>query len=509
MNNFPKISVITVSYNQGQFIKDNIESIIYQNYPNFEHIIIDGGSTDNTLEILKSYKHLNWVSEPDRGQSHGLNKGFKKATGDIIVWLNSDDWLAPDTFNSIIEPLTKNQILLADSVETDNDKNFKQIIKNTPRSPNDLLRYWIPNSYFSQVSVFFTKEALDSVRLENGDYIDESLYFCMDFDFFYRLGKKWGFNTYLEKTCAYFRVSDENKTGANPLMAQKELTRFYRRNISGDSKTECELSIIVPVKEVNDDFKQTIDSLLNQTVKNFEVIVVDYSGRRLSKEIRNYAWSKWESQVQIPVRYESANTDNLYKALNFGVLKSCGSSIYFAASGDRFTEKFTQQISSYLSIDWIGLVIPASANNEIYSKLLAEDKFHISLDSLFSSEIFYPNFLIRKIAFNELEGFRFHNAALLSIKDLIIRFMFLGWHGVIDPTAEINSKYKFEDKQIQISKKYSNEINIQILFDVIQKLEQDKFSEVKIKSQIIPEIPETLKQQVNQLIGSAAILHSL
>jgi len=89
-----KISIVTVSFNQAEFIEDNIRSILDQDYPEFEHIIIDAGSTDGTIDILKKYSHLIWTSEPDNGQSHGLNKGFKKATGEIIGWINSDDLLA-------------------------------------------------------------------------------------------------------------------------------------------------------------------------------------------------------------------------------------------------------------------------------------------------------------------------------------------------------------------------------------------------------------------------------
>ena len=96
-----KISIITVSFNQGQYIEDNIKSVLDQNYPDFEHIIIDACSTDNTLSILKQYPHLIWTSEPDKGQSDGLNKGFKKATGDIIVWLNSDDMMCEGAFQTI------------------------------------------------------------------------------------------------------------------------------------------------------------------------------------------------------------------------------------------------------------------------------------------------------------------------------------------------------------------------------------------------------------------------
>lgn len=107
---WPKISIITPSYNQGQFIEETILSIINQNYPNLEYIIIDGGSKDNTVEIIKKFeKHLTyWVSEPDRGQAHAINKGLEKCTGEIFNWINSDDYLEPGSLFAIGKHFAEN-----------------------------------------------------------------------------------------------------------------------------------------------------------------------------------------------------------------------------------------------------------------------------------------------------------------------------------------------------------------------------------------------------------------
>ena len=98
-SSLPKISIITPTYNQGEFIEETIQSVIQQGYPNLEYIIIDGGSTDQTVNIIKQYESYitYWISEPDRGQAHAINKGLMVATGDVLDYINSDDYYLPHT----------------------------------------------------------------------------------------------------------------------------------------------------------------------------------------------------------------------------------------------------------------------------------------------------------------------------------------------------------------------------------------------------------------------------
>jgi glycosyltransferase involved in cell wall biosynthesis len=108
---WPRITIVTPSYNQGQFLADTIRSVQAQGYPNLEYFVVDGGSTDNSVDVIRTYEgHIDyWVSERDRGQSHAINKGFARATGEYVSWLNSDDMLLPLALDHVGEYARRNE----------------------------------------------------------------------------------------------------------------------------------------------------------------------------------------------------------------------------------------------------------------------------------------------------------------------------------------------------------------------------------------------------------------
>ncbi|MCK4781645.1 glycosyltransferase [Candidatus Parcubacteria bacterium] len=184
---FPKISIITPSYNQKRFLEKTILSVLNQNYPNLELIIIDGGSTDGSVDIIKKYeKYLAyWVSEKDRGQSDGLNKGFKITAGEIIGWQNSDDIYLPDAFLKIADFFKQNSridIICGNRLDIDENDNIIGESRFTRFSP--IVYQYDGISLGTQV-VFWRKSLFSKIG-----YLDINLQLAMDYDFFLRAAKK-------------------------------------------------------------------------------------------------------------------------------------------------------------------------------------------------------------------------------------------------------------------------------------------------------------------------------
>lgn len=180
--NWPMVSIVTPSFNQGQFIEETIRSVLLQNYPNLEYIIIDGGSTDDTIEIIQKYEDwiAYWVSEPDDGQSQAINKGIDKAKGEIIGWLNSDDFYLNGAIKRIADICdgSKPQFIFGNSILFDNQNNMQwesDVISDHKKFNISIVDYII------QPSSFFTSQAWEITKPMN-----ELLEFTFDWELFIR-----------------------------------------------------------------------------------------------------------------------------------------------------------------------------------------------------------------------------------------------------------------------------------------------------------------------------------
>jgi glycosyltransferase involved in cell wall biosynthesis len=222
MSSQPLVSIITPSFNQGKFLEETIRSVLGQDYDRVEYLLIDGASTDNSLDIIRKYAQrlTYWVSEPDRGQAQAINKGLKQAKGDILGWLNSDDVLLPGTIRRAVETLQAypDVDVVYGRLER-MDEQGKPV--PTPILPKDRVEFnrgnMLEECTVNQAGAFWRREMMEKVGLLN-----ESLRYVMDYEYWIRIAIAGGRFKRLPETTARFRLTRDSKTVGQALpMAQE------------------------------------------------------------------------------------------------------------------------------------------------------------------------------------------------------------------------------------------------------------------------------------------------
>ncbi len=196
----PSISVITPSFNSAEFLEDALLSVARQHASCVQHIVVDGASTDNTVTIMKRFPQVQWLSEPDKGQSDAINKGFIRATGDLMGWLNADDYYLPGGLEAIANAAEKHpeaDVIHGDCVFVDSDG---KIVRSKVEHDFDpaILMYF--GCYIPSTSTFVRRRVIDSGLLLNCDYR-----VCMDFEYFARLAHAGYKFHYVPRFIAAFR----------------------------------------------------------------------------------------------------------------------------------------------------------------------------------------------------------------------------------------------------------------------------------------------------------------
>ena len=221
----PKISIITPSFNQGRYIEETIVSVVGQMYPNLEYFIIDGGSTDNSVDIIRKYEqHITyWESKADRGQSHAINKGFRMATGDIIAWINSDDCYLPGTLQFVASTMNglDRTILFGNSIHT--HEQTTEIIGSNVARRFSALELTIGDTII-QPSSFW-----DRATLEEVGPLNEEMHYAFDWEWFIRakLSQKVTFMP-VDRYLSIYRKTATHKSATGGSVRNKEITNIYK-----------------------------------------------------------------------------------------------------------------------------------------------------------------------------------------------------------------------------------------------------------------------------------------
>jgi glycosyltransferase involved in cell wall biosynthesis len=242
MSKLPRISIITPSYNQAEFIEQTIESVLSQNYPNLEYIVIDGGSTDRSVDIIKKYaSHFAyWISEKDNGQSHAINKGLARVTGDVVNWLNSDDYYEPGSLKTIGERFMQDSVnVVCARGNVVGDGNHIKVSPGTDVYSGNLPKTlgW---ARIDQPETFFRKKVYDSLG-----FVNEKYHYVMDKEFWVRYLLHYGLDGILkiDDIVVNFRYHANSKTQSQTSRFHVETLQLYH-NLARTFRQEKEEAVL-------------------------------------------------------------------------------------------------------------------------------------------------------------------------------------------------------------------------------------------------------------------------
>lgn len=304
--NYPKVSIITPTYNRGDLIENTIESVLNQSYENIEYIVVDGLSTDKTINILESYEKkgkLTYISRKDKGMYYAINDGIKMANGDIIAYLNSDDLYFPWTVQRAVEAFQGNDSLdmvYGDSMVLDlvNNKKYLNIYASHKK-------YWlVTGGILCQPTVFLKKKVFNRVGYFNTEYN-----YLADCDFWLRVNSNWNLN--IEKIDEIMAVEcNHDSTFRQKLSAEidEEKNKMLHEYADEELSKTCLLTFLK--------FK----NMLNKEIKTWKFIVINFAGNKTV----SVAWNNYMEEYKVRfnlLNYFMSKVSDRAKFPRFSIVK--------------------------------------------------------------------------------------------------------------------------------------------------------------------------------------------
>jgi glycosyltransferase involved in cell wall biosynthesis len=285
--NLPKITIITPSYNQGQYIEETIRSVLLQGYPHLEYIIIDGGSSDNTVDIIKKYESwiTYWVSERDEGQSDAINKGLERATGEVFNWLNSDDYYLANALLTVGKAFRDDKSL---NVYCAKENQISDLGKSYTTEGTILcatLEETIATAHNNQPPTFFR---LDIVKKLGG--LNKELYFCMDADLWVNYLVNYGLNKGVKKVdfiTNVFRIHPQAKSSKDTNIYYKDRFNILLALARSLTKINFPTHFLEKSTLYDSDFQRIYDFSTDINQKKLAVHIVD---KIMNFHLQNLTW---------------------------------------------------------------------------------------------------------------------------------------------------------------------------------------------------------------------------
>jgi CTP:molybdopterin cytidylyltransferase MocA len=499
----PKVSVVTVSYNHASFIETNIRSVLAQDYANLEHIIVDGGSNDGTREILQRYPHLKWTSEPDHGQSDALNKGFRQASGDIIVWLNSDDCLAPGALAEVIPLLRQHPVVMGACELLDAQGNRKEIVQNCEHDWFDFIKYWVFDSSPAQPSVMFRRELLEVCARSSGQYLNQELIYCMDWDLWLRMARYVPFALRSEKILSRYPVYEGSKTGGDRLPLHREMVRVYRRFEREFGSTAATLSVVLPVPKgtSQEHYLASLRSLSQQLTSDFEVLILaelDPGQRHVS---RFFATIPDDLQAALAIRVLPASSQQAASLLRQTAQEAQAPYIVWLSAGSTVAEDFLLKVVNLFQEDQFAFLTPHTSQIDALRLQIPGPPTRLDISLLFAVQQLPGVFALRRLALADRSEFLKAPHAALVAKEFALLARHASWQiGTIPAQYSEPTTNSLHPELCQL---ITTRFNAQLVLQMQQIAALQPFHAVRLKHHFSFEFPTEVYAASQRLAQTA------
>ena len=399
----PDFSILTPSLNQGRFIETTLRSIREQLPVAVEHIVMDGGSSDDTVTHLREFPEVIWRSEPDSGQSHALNKAFALAHGDNIGWINADDWLAPGILGEAMATLESDPVVMGWCQRHSEDGTAAELVQNESRTWFDLMKYWVHYAIPDQPAIFMRRSLLEQVA-RGSELLDPTLHYTMDYDLWLRIAARVPLRQSLGKIAAHARIHPASKTGRNMGALYDEARVVFDRHERIRLQGASDFSLVIIADE---------DRPLSSA--DIERSIAGLSGVQ-------------RSAIFIPAELPHGEGFTRYtvEELTRGDLTArLGRIVIFVQGGVALSPRFVAELQTLFQMPSLGGVIPWHCAREL--GLTEGEKAFTSIqhEALLDAHTIPGVAAFRRIVLEELRSAELSGRML--IQEYLIRARFRGW----------------------------------------------------------------------------------
>ncbi|MCB0337776.1 MAG: hypothetical protein KDD62_15775, partial [Bdellovibrionales bacterium] len=312
-------------------------------------------------------------------------------------------------------------------------------------------------AWIAQTGVFFRRSLLEEVKRFDGTYFDEDLYYTMDFDLWLRIANHYPFTKHLDKTCAYFRMYDDNKTGKEGGPTQKECARVYRRHRNELVRAERQFSYIILVDGESQGIADTLNDIVSQDLHDSEILLTGYGNSIDAKALRSFALELDAKMDSFNIRHLACVGQSFFEACNRAIENSAGSILTFVRPGDRLPRNYNTTLFNCNASLLRGVFYPFAHHRETLPTLTRETAGMrvFSVDGLCQGNLFSSFFSAHKACLMDLEGFQDLNSCT-AVRTLLLSALQKAWHIEIETSLEVIEKhsYTFEYQEFPFIRSY-------------------------------------------------------